>query len=269
MTDQPHDSVAPPPPPRRSCRRRPPRSVRRPSPATTLASPPGMPAFHPRGILVANALARPLNRASWVAGITAALFVLVLVALLGACASTLLLPALRGDRRGRRRHARGVATMPVEVAARLRDLRLARVAGDRAASRRGPARRSPPSRRGAAVAGGNPRSSATASGRLELLAMLGRTDEAAAEQALLPPPATDAEAVEQALARFTCVHRDRHGRRLGARRPRGRLPRDTRAGLELLVGRAISEARGRLAQGGDDWRDPLLAVRPRWGRRQR
>src|SRR4029079_3652513 len=73
MTDQPHDSVAPPPPP--PALPRPPAPT---SPAMTLASPPGRPAFHPRGMLVAKALGGPITRAGWIAGISAAVLVLTL-----------------------------------------------------------------------------------------------------------------------------------------------------------------------------------------------
>ena len=96
--------------------------------------------------------------------------------------------------------------------------------------------------------------------------MLGRTNEAAAEQALLPPPTTDAEAVEQALARrYTAFIATGTADESELDALQARLRPDTELMLELLVARAISEARGRLAQSRDDWRDPLLAMRPRLG----
>ena len=97
----------------------------------------------------------------------------------------------------------------------------------------------------------NPRSSATAFGRLELLAMLGRTDEAVAEQAL-------ARRFTAFIATGTADEAELDA--LGAR-----LPPDTGLGLELLVARAIYDGRLRLAHGRDDWREPLLGVRHRLG----
>ena len=117
----------------------------------------------------------------------------------------------------------------------------------------------------------NPRSSATAFGRLELLAMLGRTDEAVAEQALLPQPVTDEEAVEQALARrFTAFIATGTADEAELDALGARLPPDTGLGLELLVARAIYDGRLRLAHGRDDWREPLLGGQARGsGGRQR
>jgi hypothetical protein len=196
MTDQPHDSVAPPPPP-------PPVLPRPPAPATFAASmpgPPGPPAFHPRGTLVATALGGPLKRASWVAGISASLLVLLLPTVVDGQSSILVVPvaaaiaAITGA-------ILAAVTMPpksrraFETFAWLGRREMTRFAGRT---------RTPVPTDPAAVERwlqDNPFTSATAFGRLELLAMLGRTDEAAAEQALMPPPTTDAELVEQALAR--------------------------------------------------------------------
>jgi hypothetical protein len=262
MTDQPHDSVTPPPPPSPLL---PPPPAPSTLAATTLASPPGLPAFHPRGMLVATALGGPLKRASWVAGISAVLLVLLLSTVLGTQSSILLVPVVAaiaaiggaalaavtmpprsrrafetfawlGSREMRRFEARTGSKVPTDPAAVQRWLHE------------------------------NPRSSATAWGRLELLAMLGRTDEAAAEQALMPPPATDAEAVEQALARrFTGFIATGTADESELDALQARLSPDTDLGLELLVARAIGQARSQLAAARDDWRDPLLAVRPRLG----
>ena len=267
MTDQPHDSTAPPPPPAPVLP--PPPAAQRPAapsyPTTTLASPPGMPAFHPRGVLVAKALGGPLNRVSWVAGITAVLFVLVLSAILAAGSSYLLLPVLAaiGAVTG---VALGVATMPPKSRRAFETFGwLGRREINRFEARTGTKVPTEP----VAVQRWlqeNPRSSATAFGRLELLAMLGRTDEAAAEQALLPPPTTDEEAVEQALARrYTAFIATGTADESELDALQARLRPDTELMLELLVARAIYDARVRLAHGRDDWRDPLLAMRPRLG----
>ena len=113
----------------------------------------------------------------------------------------------------------------------------------------------------------NRRSSATAWARLELLAVLGRTDEAAAEQALLPPPTSDEDVVEHALARrFTAfiATGTLDDRELDELAPRLRPGSDV--AMELEVAKAIGQARARIAANRDDWRDPLLEVRPRLGR---
>ncbi len=261
MTDQPHDSVAPPPPPSPVLPPPPAPTF----PATTLASPPGMPAFHPRGVLFVNAFSKALTRASWVAGIASALIVIVLIAILGE-RYTLLLPPV-------------VAAIGAVVGVTLAALTMPRRTrqsfeafgwlGSREIRRFRARTASSPPTTPAAVQQWlalNPRSPATALARLELLAMLGRTDEAAAEQALLPAPTTDEDAVEQALARqFTAFIATGSLDSSELDTLQERLPRDTELRLELLVARAIAQARARLAQGSDDWRDPLLAVRPRLG----
>ena len=262
MTDQPPDSVAPPPPPTPVLR---PPPQARPLPLTTLAPPPDPPVFHPRGMLVGTALGGPLKRASWVAGISASLLTLALSAALGGQSSILLVPvvaaiaAIGGA-------LLGALTMPPKSRRAFETFAwLGRREMNRFADRTG----TPVPTHPVAVERWlqeNPRSSATAYGRLELLAMLGRTDEAMAEQALLPRPATDAEAVEQALARrFTAFIASGAADESELDALEARLPPDSELGLELLVGRAIGEARSRLAGARDDWRDPLLAVRPRLG----
>src|SRR4051794_1027119 len=70
MTDQQQDSHATPPPP----------PAPGGLPATTLASPPGLPAFHPRAMLVAGRLGGPINRVVWVASIVGTLLLLVALA---------------------------------------------------------------------------------------------------------------------------------------------------------------------------------------------
>jgi hypothetical protein len=261
MTDQPHDSVAPPPPP-------PPVLPQPPAPATFAASmpvPPGPPAFHPRGTLVATALGGPLKRASWVAGISASLLVLLLSTVVDGQSSILVVPvaaaiaAITGA-------ILAAATMPPKSRRAFETFAwLGRREMTRFAGRTGTPVPTDP----AAVERwlqDNPFTSATAFGRLELLAMLGRTDEAAAEQALMPPPTTDAELVEQALARrFTLFIATGTADESELDALEARLPPETELGLELLVARAIGESRSRLAAGRDDWRDPLLAVRPRLG----
>jgi hypothetical protein len=261
MTDQPHDSVAPPPPP-------PPVLPRPPAPATFAASmpgPPGPPAFHPRGTLVATALGGPLKRASWVAGISASLLVLLLPTVVDGQSSILVVPvaaaiaAITGA-------ILAAVTMPPKSRRAFETFAwLGRREMTRFAGRTGTPVPTDP----AAVERwlqDNPFTSATAFGRLELLAMLGRTDEAAAEQALMPPPTTDAELVEQALARrFTLFIATGTADESELDALEARLPPETELGLELLVARAIGESRSRLAAGRDDWRDPLLAVRPRLG----
>ncbi|HKF84283.1 MAG TPA: hypothetical protein VKB30_00750 [Candidatus Limnocylindrales bacterium] len=241
MTDQRRDRPMPPPPP-------------------------GTPAFHPRGTLVAGGLGGALQRATWVSGIVSILVTLILVTALGDRYSVVLAPVVavlatvvgvglafltmpsrsrrafetfawlgrREINRFRERTGSNVPTDPGSVEQWLRD---------------------------------NPRSPATAFPRLELLAMLGRTDEAFAEQALMPPPGTDAEAVEHALARrFTAFIATGQPEESELDALEARLPRDSDAALELAVARAIGEARVRRAAGRDDWRDPMLAVRPRLGR---
>ncbi len=262
MTDQRHDNLAPPPPPEPVL---PPPPGPAPLPITTLASPPGRPAVAPRGMHGASALGGPLTRASRVAGLAAPGLIIVLAWVLGPRLSVLLVPvvsavaAVAGT-------ALAAVTMPPRSRRafeafgwlgsremrRFRDRTGSAVPTDPAAVQRWLTE--------------NPRSSATAYGRLELLAMLGRTDEAAAEQALLPPPATDEDAVEQALARrFTAFIATGTTDETELDALQARIRPDSELGLELLVARAIGEGRSRLAQGREDWRDPLLAVRPRLG----
>jgi hypothetical protein len=262
MTDQPPDSVAPPPPPTPVL---PPPPEAWPFPMTTLESPRGVPAFHPRGMLLATALGGPLKRASWVAGISASLFVLALSAVLGGQSSILLLPIVAAIAAIGGALLAALTVPPKSRRAFEAFAWLGRREMNRFADRTGTPVPTDP----AAVdrwLQENPRSSATAYGRLELLAMLGRTDEAMAEQALLPRPAADEEAVEQALARrFTAFIATGAADETELDALQARLPPDSELRLELLVGRAIGEARSRLAATRDDWREPLLAVRPRLG----
>jgi hypothetical protein len=251
MTDQ-RDDGAPPPPPS--------------YPPTTLASPPGIPAFHPRGLLVAGGLGGPLQRATWVSGIVSIVATLVLVTALGDRYSVVLAPVVAVIAT-----ALGVGlaflTMPRRSRRAFETFAwLGRREIDRFRERTGSSVPTDP----AGVERwliDNPRSSATAFPRLELLAILGRTDEAFGEQALMPPPTTDAEAVEHALARrFTAFIATGQPDESELDALEARLPAHSDAGLELAAARAIGEARMRRAAGREDWRDPMLAVRPRLGR---
>jgi hypothetical protein len=262
MTDQRHDSVAPPPPPAPVL---PPPPVVSPFPATTLASPPGVPAFHPRGMLLAKAFVGPLKRATWIAGIGAVVIDLLLTTALGEGFSLLLAPVVAALGAtagvalaaltmppGSRRAFESFAWLGGREMRRFEERTGTKVPTDPGAVER--------------WLQDNPRSSATAWGRLELLAMLGRTDEAAAEQALIAPPTTDAEVVEQAIARqYTAFIATGTADESELDALQGRLPPETDLGLEILVARSIGEARNRLAHGRDGWRDPLLAVRSRLG----
>jgi hypothetical protein len=262
MTDQPPDSVAPPPPPSPVLL---PPPAPSPLPQTSLASAPGMPAFHPRGMLVATALGGPLKRASWVAGISASLFALVLAAVLGGQSSILVVPVIAAIAAIGGALLAAVTMPPKSRRAFETFAWLGRREMTRFSDRTGTAVPTDPAAAERWLQQ-NPRSSATSFGRLELLAMLGRTDEAAAEQGLLAGPATDEEAVEQALARrFTAFIATGAADETELDALQARLPPDTELGLELRVARAIGEARSRLAAARDDWRDPLLAVRPRLG----
>jgi hypothetical protein len=216
-------------------------------------------------MLVATALGGQLKRASWVAGISASLFALVLTTVLGRQSSILVVPvaaaiaALGGA-------ILAALTMPPKSRRAFETFAwLGRREMDRFSERTGSAVPTDPAAADRWLQQ-NPRSSATAFGRLELLAMLGRTDEAMAEQALLARPTTDEEAVEQALARrFTAFIATGAADESELDALEARLPPDSELGLELRVGRAIGESRSRLAAARDDWRDPLLAIRPRLG----
>ena len=95
--------------------------------------------------------------------------------------------------------------------------------------------------------------------------MLGRTDEAAASRRCSATHHGRGDRRAGARAAVHGVHRDRDADESELDALEARVPPDTELGLELLVARAIGEARIRLAQRRDDWRDPLLAVRPRLG----
>jgi hypothetical protein len=216
-------------------------------------------------MLMANTLSGPLNRVVWVAGILGTVLLLLTLSFTGDHVPVVVLPliaattALIGVVVGvlfvpaaSRRAFEAFAWLGRREMNRFRERTGSKVPTNPAAVQRWLA--------------DNPRSSATAWARLELLAILGRTDEAAAEQALLPPPKSDADAVEQALARrfttfiATGTLDEREMDELAAR-----LPPDSDTARELAVARAIGVARLRIAAGRDDWRDPLLAVRPQLG----
>jgi hypothetical protein len=236
-----------------------------PLPATTLASPPGLPAFHPRAMLVAGALGGPLNRVTWIAAIVGTLLLLVTLTLAGDALPLLLVPVVPAVTsligvavgvlvipRTSRRAFETFAWLGRREMNRFRERTGSTVPSDPAAVQRWLL--------------DNPRSSATAWARLELLAVLGRTDEAAAEEAMMPPPTSDEAAVEHALARrFTTFIATGlvDDRELDELVPR--LRPGSGVELELAVARAIGHARAMIAAGRDDWRNPLLEVRPRLG----
>ena len=98
---EPRPNVAPPPPPSPAAGPPPAPHVAAPPPApqpalppTTLASPPGMPAFHPRAMLVASALGGPLNRVTWVAAIVGIVLLLVALTFVGDRPPLLVVPLL-------------------------------------------------------------------------------------------------------------------------------------------------------------------------------
>ena len=115
----------------------------------------------------------------------------------------------------------------------------------------------------------NPSSPVTALPRVEVLAMLGRFDEAEAEAARFPPPRDDIEAVAQVLfrmhARFVAGAPADAGQRAELLALQARLDPASEAATELRVGLAIGDARERLAAGRADWDEALLAVRPSLG----
>ena len=248
MTDQPHDSVAPPPPPSPVLPPPPAPTF----PATTLASPPGKPAFHPRGVLVRErVLGGPLTRASWVAGIAAALIVIVLVRHPRRALTLLLLPVVAaiGASSG---STLAALTMPSQDAAVAfeafawlgsREIRRFRA---RTARARRPRRRrvqqwlalEPPLVRDCVRAAGAARDARPY--------RRGHGGTGAA------PDADHRRGGRRAGARAPVhgVHRDGVARCVASSTPSRRACRpDTELRLELLVARAIDQARARLAQG--------------------
>ncbi|HET7829388.1 MAG TPA: hypothetical protein VFL03_07505 [Candidatus Limnocylindrales bacterium] len=216
-------------------------------------------------MLLAGALGGPLNRVTWIAAIVGTVLLLLTLTLAGEALPLVLVPLVPAVTsaigvavgvllipRASRRAFESFAWLGRREMVRFRERTGSSVPTDPAAIQQWLI--------------DNPRSSATAWARLELLAVLGRTDEAAAEQAMMPPPTSDEEIVEHALARrfttfiATGVVDDRE---LDEVAPRLRPGSDIE--LELEVSRAIGHARAMIAAGRDDWREPLLAVRPRLG----
>src|SRR5690349_17629928 len=91
MSEQRPDTLAPPPPPS-PLAGPPPAPVARPP--TTFASPAGLPAFHPRAMLVAGALGGPLKRVMWIAGILGTVLLLAALTLVGNEVPLVFLPAV-------------------------------------------------------------------------------------------------------------------------------------------------------------------------------
>lgn len=112
----------------------------------------------------------------------------------------------------------------------------------------------------------NPPGPVTATARVELLAALGRLDEAAAELARLPAPADDLERLQQAGLR-TYIDSVATGMADLAAfdTETAALPDTSRLRVEADVVRAVAEARLRAQAGEPDPLAPLARVRPRLG----
>ncbi|HEY3335060.1 MAG TPA: hypothetical protein VGK16_07455 [Candidatus Limnocylindrales bacterium] len=230
--------------------------------------PPARAGFQPRGVLIAGALGQPLRRATWAGSIASAFLAAVLSFVLGAQGlAGVLVAALLAT-------AAGIAATFVALPTRTRHAFesfawLGRRELDRIREQTGaPFTGTNPD---AAVRwlADNPSSPVTALPRVEVLAMLGRFPEAAAEAARLPPPRDDIEAVGQLLnrshLRFVAGEPVDDALLAEAGALEARLDPGSEAAMELRVGRAIGEARARLAGGRADWDEPLLAVRPSLG----
>ena len=230
------------------------------APATELE-----PSFAPRGMLMAGAfggavrrsITRGLGAAVVVAGVVGVatsggpLAMTIVIATAGAIVAGLAVAILVFPRRARlafeayswlgrrelnRFHARTASSAPADPAA------------------------------AAAWISEHPRSPATATARIELLAMLDRIAEAEAELALLPPPADDDERVEQAGLRtfvtFVATGRLEQG---DLEALAGGLDPRSGAGREAATILALGEARLRRDRDDPSWPDPLIAVRPALG----
>jgi hypothetical protein len=225
-------------------------------------------AFHARGMLVAGALGRPMRRATWAGSIVAGILAVVLATLFAERG----LPGILA--------AAGLATLAGMLAAYLalpaRTRRafetfawLGRRELDRIREQTGAAFTGTTPDAATRWLADNPVSPVTALARLEVLAALGRFDEAEAEAARLPAPRDDIEAVGQVLNRIQV--------RFVADRPpdpavhaevvalQARLNPASEAAAELRVGLAVATARERLAAGRPDWDEALLEVRPTLG----
>ena len=225
-------------------------------------------AFHPRGTLISGALGRPLRRATWAGSIVTGVLAVVLATVLGD----------RGI--GGVIAAAGVSTwigvLVAYLAVPTRTRRtfetfawLGRRELDRIREQTGAPFTGTTPDTAMRWLDDNPSSPVTALPRVEVLAMLGRFDEAEVEVARLPSPRDDIEAVGQVLNRI-------HVRFVADRPPdpavnaevialQARLDPASEAATELRVGLAIAAARERLAQGRADWDEPILTVRPTLG----
>jgi hypothetical protein len=225
------------------------------------------PVVHPRGLLLATAIGGALNRASGI-GTLAAAGAGVVVALVVAPAvgwiAGLLLAGLAGALVG------GIVTVAL-VPSRLRRAFesfawLGHREMTRFRERSGGSVPTTPDAMAAWLAA-SPPSTALATARIELLAMLGRIGEARAELARLDAPSSALEEVErtgvEALVGFieTGDESDVRLREVSAR-----LDPASPEGMEAAVAIAIGAARARLDRGDPGWAEPLLAVRPRLGR---
>jgi hypothetical protein len=252
MRDTPHDDgpLEPPPPP------------------TPNAEPPHAPAstrIHERGLLIATRIGKQLQRAIWIGMAVAFVsafaigFVLpppvfALAVLLGVVAATAIGLAVAflsvdtsvrhayeafgwlGRReldRVRARTGRGAPTRTSEIEPWLREV---------------------------------PRSPGTAAIRAELLAMQGRTAEARAELADLPP-GDDLAVLERASVEtlITFIETGRLDQASIAALA-ARLDPASELALEAAVVMAVGEARALAGRDDPDWTRPLEAVRPRLGR---
>lgn len=225
-------------------------------------------AFHPRGTLVAGALGRPLRRATWAGSIVSGGIAVVLATLLadrgipaivvaaGVAAGAGVLVAYLAFPGRARRAFETFAWLGRRELDRIREQTGAPFTGT---TPDGAVR----------WLADNPPSPVTALPRLEVLAILGRIDEADAEATRLPQPRDDIEAVGQLLnrvnVRFVADEPIDQGLRADMAELEARLDPASDAATELRVGLAIVTARERLAAGRSDWDEELLAVRPTLG----
>lgn len=279
MSEQPHldapDGPGGPPPPPASP------STARP-PAGAVFATVGPPAFNRRAMLLASAFGRTLRRATWAGAAVAAACSIAVALLLGTpfldsvartagladsvmgwLEGALVVGLLAGIAGG------AVGTPVAMLAMGNRDRRayesfswLGRREVARFIERTGG-----PVPTGADTAARwiaeHPPTRPFALARIELLASLGRFDEARAELDRLPSPGSDAEAGEQASLRrhvryiATGVLDDSE---VGA--VLARLDPGSEWAQELRVAMACGETRRRLDLGVGDWRAPLVEVRP-------
>jgi hypothetical protein len=237
--------LAPPPPP-------PPVGLGSPVPAAFRG-------YHPRAVAVARAFDRPLRHAQ-LTGIVAGVLLTVIVA--GVVdGDTPLLPAalwaavpatLLGT-------AVGVLLVPRSVALAFATFSWL---GHRELARFRQRTGSPPVRSAGVVRGWlatNPATPATALARIEMLAIVGETDAAAAELEVAPPPVTDLDRLEHVMLR-------QHVRYVATGDPGleevdaliRSLPPGSPEAREARVSRALAVTRARLGTERDDWAVPLV-----------